>query len=131
MTDSMQKPPSELERMRKLRRYARLLDASVGLPGTKLRVGVDSLVGLIPGVGDALGAALSAPILYHAWRSNVSSRTLRRMLVNVALESLVGVVPIVGDLFDAFFKANQRNVALLEEEIGARDARLPVAEASD
>ncbi|QDU65360.1 DUF4112 domain-containing protein [Engelhardtia mirabilis] len=104
-------------RLARLRKYARLLDSSVGLPGTRFRVGVDSLVGLIPGVGDAVGMVLSTPILLEAWRLGAPRRVQRRMVANIALESLVGIIPIAGDLFDAWFKANLRNIALLEAEL--------------
>ncbi len=100
-----------------LRRYARLLDASVGIPGTSIRMGVDSIVGLIPGVGDAIGFGLSLWIVYRARQLGASRRVLARMLSNVGFETLVGTVPLVGDAFDVWFHANRRNVELLEKHI--------------
>jgi len=100
-----------------LRRYARLLDASVPIPGTRIRMGVDSIVGLVPGVGDAIGFGLSLWIIYRARQLGASRRVLARMLSNVGFETLVGTVPLVGDAFDVWFHANRRNVDLLEKHI--------------
>lgn len=109
-----------LERERALReldRYAWLLDSSVRIPGLGLRVGLDSLVGLVPGLGDLAGTAMSGYLIRRAWKLGASRRTLARMLGNVALETLFGAVPLVGDAFDAVFRANQRNVRLLRAEL--------------
>lgn len=103
-------PPARLERVRAL---ARLLDSSIPIPGTSRRIGLDPLIGLIPGFGDAAGMAMSGYILLEAARLGVSRAVLLRMAGNVAIEALVGVIPIVGDLFDAGFKSNVRNVRLL------------------
>jgi len=104
------------------RRVARLLDASLGIPGTRVRIGLDPLLGLVPGVGDLLGLALSATILARARRLGVRRRTLARMAGNLAIDTLVGAVPIAGDLFDAWFRANQRNVDLLARGLAGRSA---------
>lgn len=100
---------------RRLERLAWWLDSSLRVPGTGLRVGYDALVGLIPGVGDVAGAAVSAWLVNEARRLGIPRRTLLRMVGNVGLELAVGAVPVLGDLFDAWFKANQRNVRLLRE----------------
>jgi len=97
----------------RLDRLAWLLDSSVRIPGTQVRMGVDSLIGLVPGVGDLAGALLSSWILLQAARLGAPRRLLARMGANVALETLVGAVPLAGDLFDVAFEANRRNVSLL------------------
>jgi hypothetical protein len=109
-----------------VRSLARLLDAAVRIPGTSMRVGLDPLLGLIPGLGDMAGGALSGYIILAAWQQGASPAVLWRMLGNVAVDSIVGAVPVAGDLFDAGWKANQRNVRLLETHLanprGARRA---------
>lgn len=97
-----------------LERLAWWLDSSIRVPGTRLRVGLDGLLGLIPGVGDAVGAALSSYIIVEAARLGVPNSVLARMVLNVAVETLLGVIPVVGDLFDFAWKANRRNVRLLQ-----------------
>lgn len=116
MSDSRLETPDA--RLHRLRRYARWLDASVRIPGTGVRLGFDSIIGLVPGLGDVVGAVLSLWVVVAAWRLGVRGAPLRRMLGNIALEGLVGVVPVAGDVFDVFFRANQRNVKLLERELG-------------
>lgn len=96
------------------RALARLLDTAVGIPGTKIRFGVDALLGLIPGAGDAVSAALSGYIILAAARIGASRPVLLRMIGNVVVDTLVGAIPVLGDLFDVAFRANIRNVALLE-----------------
>lgn len=97
------------------RALARILDNAFEVPGTGFRIGLDPIIGLIPGVGDLLGSGLSAYILWLGARAGAPVPVLARMFLNVALEMLVGTIPLVGDLFDAGWKANQRNVDLLEE----------------
>lgn len=101
------------DRMQHLRSLAWWLDDSIPLPGG-FRVGFDALIGLIPGLGDAIGALLSAYILNEARRLGAPRSVLMRMTGNVLIETFVGAVPFAGDLFDAAFKANLRNLALLE-----------------
>lgn len=98
-----------------LNRLAWLLDNSIPIPGLNFRIGLDALFGLIPGVGDALGVLLSGYILREAARLGVPKTLLIRMGLNVVAEGLVGMIPLLGDLFDAAWKANQRNVNLLNE----------------
>jgi hypothetical protein len=107
---SIDEPPSD-----GLERLAWWLDSAIVVPGTRFRVGLDALIGLVPGIGDLIGTAISAYIVAAAARRGLPSSVLLRMALNVGLEALVGVVPIVGDLFDAAWKANQRNVALLRQ----------------
>lgn len=104
--------------LKRLDRLARLLDTSIGIPGTRWRFGLDPILGLVPGVGDLAGAALSGYIVYEAWRLGVPRAVLARMIANVAAETLLGTVPVAGDLFDAWWKANRRNVDLLCRHFG-------------
>jgi len=96
------------------RALARVLDTAIGIPGTKLRVGLDALLGLIPGAGDAVGAALSGYIILAAARAGASRPVLLRMVGNVVVDTVIGAIPVLGDLFDVAFRSNTRNVALLE-----------------
>jgi hypothetical protein len=99
--------------MRRVRSLAWLLDNSIPLPGG-WRIGLDPILGLIPGVGDAAGALLSAYIINEARRLGAARSVLLRMILNVLIEAIVGAIPLAGDLFDAAYKANMRNLALLE-----------------
>lgn len=99
--------------IRRLRFLARLLDDAVFIPGTKRSIGLDPLIGLIPGIGDALSVAVSAYIIYEGRRLGASRETIALMIGNVALDALVGAVPVLGDLADFALKANQRNLRLL------------------
>jgi hypothetical protein len=105
-------------RLERLRRVGYLLDNSIPIPGTRIRVGLDAIIGLVPGIGDLVGGLLSLYILIEASRLGVSRAVLARMAWNIALDTLVGEVPILGDLFDAGFKANLRNLALLDGHVG-------------
>ena len=91
-----------------------MLDAAFQVPGTKFRFGLDAIIGLIPGAGDIGTAFFSVMILLHAFRLKIPKVVIGRMLLNSALDMIAGTVPIVGDLFDAGYKANLRNMALLE-----------------
>ncbi len=96
-----------------LRALAHLMDNALRIPGTRWRVGLDGVIGLIPGLGDTLGAVVSSVIVVHAAMRGVPWWVLGRMVLNVALEWALGVVPVLGDLFDFAWKANSRNVGLL------------------
>ena len=97
-----------------LRKYAVLLDSAFEVPGTKMRFGLDPLVGLIPGVGDLVTGFFSVMILLHSLRLKIPKVVVARMLVNTGLDLAAGAIPILGDLFDAGYKANLKNLRLLE-----------------
>jgi hypothetical protein len=101
------------ERIDRLRRLAWLLDSSIPIPGTRLSIGLEALIGLVPFLGDLAGVLVSSYILGEAARLGASRGVLARMAFNIALEGLVGLIPLAGDVFDAAWKANQRNVRLL------------------
>jgi len=102
-------------------KFAYWLDAGIRIPGTNLRFGLDPIIGLIPGAGDAAGAVLAGWILVEAIRLGASRATVIRIAGNVALDAAVGAVPLLGDIFDFVWKANLRNVALLERHLAAPD----------
>jgi hypothetical protein len=108
--------------MKRLDSLAYALDNSIRIPGTGARVGLDAVIGLIPGIGDAAGTAMSAYIVIQAARIGAPVAVILRMLLNVGLETVVGAVPLVGDLFDAGWKANARNMALLRRAVDAPGA---------
>jgi hypothetical protein len=104
--------PDTVQRMQRLRSLAWLLDNSIPLPGG-YRIGLDPIIGLVPGLGDAIGALISAFIINEARSLGAPRSILLRMLGNVVIETAVGAIPFAGDVFDAAYKANTRNLALL------------------
>ena len=96
---------------------ARFLDSSMSIPGTSWKFGFDAIVGLIPVAGDLIGGILSGYIILEAARAEVPTLTLAKMLGNVGVDTLFGAVPALGDVFDAAWKSNTRNVALLERHL--------------
>lgn len=106
--------PRELER---LRRLSRVLDTAIGIPGTRYRFGLDAIIGLVPGIGDAIGAIFSIYIIFQAARLGVPKATLARMIGNVGVDTIVGEIPLLGDLFDVGFKSNIRNLSLIERHV--------------
>jgi len=104
-------PPNP--RLQHVRFFANLLDQCIVLPGG-FRIGIDPIIGLIPGFGDVLSAVLSLYLVYQAALLGLRKRILLRMLGNVAIEGLVGTFPVLGDIFDAVWKANMRNLRLIE-----------------
>jgi len=95
-------------------RLATLLDDAFRIPGTSIRFGWDSIIGLVPGVGDAATTILALAPVATAWKLGASRWLVARMVSNVAIDLLIGSIPIVGDAFDLFFRANRRNVRLLQ-----------------
>lgn len=97
-----------------LRAITQLFDQAFPIPGTKWRFGLDALFGLVPGLGDIAGALVAVYALHIARRLNAPSAVQLHMLSNIALDAVIGMVPILGDLFDFAFKAQTRNLALLD-----------------
>jgi len=108
-------------------RLAWLLDDAIRIPVLNRRIGLDGLLGLLPVGGDALGAVLSARLLWEGWRLGAPRRLQLRMLANIGIDFGIGVIPVLGDLFDFYWKVNRRNEALLrdwlERTAGAMPAR--------
>ena len=106
------------------RRLSALLDNAIRIPGTDLRIGLDPILGaLLPELGDALTAVLSLTLLGVAFQQRVPKLVMARMLLNIAFDALLGAVPVVGDIFDFAFKANEKNLALIERHRGDPAAR--------
>ena len=105
-----------------LRRFARLMDEAFTIPGTRFQVGLDALLGLIPGIGDVIGGVLSTWIIAGALRHRVPAGIILRMVWNVVLDLLLGAVPVAGDVFDFLYEENMKNMRLLEKY---RDRRRP------
>jgi Domain of unknown function (DUF4112) len=106
---------SRAERVKRLESIATLMDTAFVVPGTGIRFGFDGLIGLVPGIGDAVTAALSLWLVHEAWQLGAPKHVLTRMLANVALDGVVGAVPVAGDVFDVLWRANKRNMRLLRE----------------
>lgn len=100
--------------MRRLRAWQRMLDSAFRVPGTRVRFGWDPIIGLVPWAGDVAGALLACVLIVQAHQLRVPRVVQLRMLINVAADVLLGLVPIVGDVADIFWKANTRNMQLLE-----------------
>jgi hypothetical protein len=112
-----------LHRIERLRRLAWTLDAFGRVPGTRLRFGLDSIIGLAPVAGDAVTAMISLYIVIEAARLGLPRHKISRMLANVAIETAVGSVPLLGDIFDTFWKANLRNVAIIDAHMAETQRR--------
>jgi hypothetical protein len=97
-----------------LRRVAELLDSAFVLPGTTYRIGLDPIVGLVPWIGDLVSPLFTVALLWQARDVRVPKVVLGRMIFNAAVDAIIGAIPFAGDLFDFGWKANQRNMALLE-----------------
>jgi hypothetical protein len=110
-----------------LERLAFWLDDAIAIPFTRFRIGLDPIIGLIPGLGDAIGAILSLAIVGAAVRHGVPKRVVLRMVFNVALDYWVGILPGIGDIADALVKSNRWNLALLREHIGGTRVREPIS----
>jgi hypothetical protein len=108
--------PRQLTSNEHLDYIAALLDDMWRIPGTKIRFGLDALIGWVPGIGDAMAGIASFLIVFAAWRRGVQSITLARMIANVLLETTLGAIPVAGDVFHVFWKANRRNYRLLIRE---------------
>lgn len=118
---------SRAQEIRRLERFATWLDSRFVVPGTGLAVGLDSLAGLVPGVGDGAGAIASLYLLIKAYRLGVRKRTVFMMAVYVLVDFVLGAVPLIGDLFDIGFKVNLRNVALIKADLEAQGQAVALA----
>ncbi|GJL76009.1 DUF4112 domain-containing protein [Nitrosomonas sp.] len=105
----------------KLNRLAWLLDSTFRIPGTQFRFGLDGLIGMIPGIGDAAGAIISSHILTQAAQMGAPKSLLVKMGFNIGLDAILGLIPVIGDISDFVWKANQRNVKLLNDYLEQPD----------
>ena len=103
------------EKLLRLKLLSKRLDDSIKIPGTNQKFGIDAIVGIIPILGDFIGVIFSVYIMYSGIKMGVSSKIVKKMAANIAIEFIIGSMPIIGDIFDALWKANKRNVELIEE----------------
>src|SRR4029077_10101358 len=116
-------PRSRADRIARIDALATLLDTAFVLPGTNIRFGFDAMIGLVPGIGDAITTLMSLYIVREARELGAPRHLIARMLVNVALDGIVGAVPFLGDAFDVMWRANRRNMALLRNHLAAEERR--------
>src|SRR3712207_5707429 len=107
--------PSKADALQRITLLTRLMDNAFVIPGLNRRVGLDAIIGLVPGIGDALTTLIQSYVIWEARRLGAPKTLIARMVGNVALDGLVGLIPFAGDAFDAVFKANVRNVKLLRD----------------
>jgi hypothetical protein len=113
-----------IRRLRRLSGIARLMDTAIGIPGTRIRFGADSIMGLLPIIGDGAGAMVGLYIVNEARRLGVPPEKLARMVGNIAMDAVVGSVPVLGDLFDVYFKSHRRNVDMVIDHFGIHQNEL-------
>ena len=114
--------PGQAQRLLALRKFATLLDSAFAVPGTNYRVGLDPILGLVPGLGDLVSPLFTIGILWQAHDLGIPRVVQLRMLFNVAIDALLGAVPFIGDLFDFLYKANTKNLRIYEESLNGRRA---------
>lgn len=115
--------PAQQKRVQRVRQLAKLLDEAILIPGTNKRIGLDPIIGLIPGGGDTLSMLMSAYIVVEAALLGLPATTLLPMVGNIVIDAFAGTVPVVGDLFDVVSKANTRNLKLLDAHLAAPEFR--------
>jgi Domain of unknown function (DUF4112) len=115
--------PVQLQRIQRVRQLAKLLDEAILIPGINKRIGLDPIIGLIPGGGDTITMIMSGYIVLESARLGLPRATLVQMVGNIVIDALVGTVPVVGDLFDVVSKANMRNLKLLDAHVVEPDFR--------
>ena len=110
-------PPRQIDKLTRLRRLSKLLDNAIAIPGTQFRFGLDPIIGLLPGGGDTITGGISAYIVVEAARMGVPREILGKMVGNILIDSFAGTIPVIGDLFDVGWKANVKNIELLEKNL--------------
>jgi hypothetical protein len=104
--------------MARITLVANLMDSAFLIPGLNRRVGLDAVLGLVPGIGDALSAAIASYIIWEARQLGLPRWKIARMIGNVAVDTTIGAIPFAGDVFDVVFKSNQRNLRIIHEHLG-------------
>jgi hypothetical protein len=112
--------PEEALVLERLEALSRLLDHAFRIPGTDIRFGLDAALGVIPGIGDAVTTLISAYLVLEARRLGLSRWDMTRMIGNIVVDAGVSSVPIAGDVFDLFWRANDKNMAILREHLAKR-----------
>ena len=103
------------EKLIRLKRLSERLDDTFTIPGTKYKIGIEALIGAVPIIGDLIGGILASYIMYSGVKMGAPPRIITRMAVNIAIDFAIGSIPIIGDLFDLVWKANKKNVELIED----------------
>ena len=111
--------PSHVASLRRLRRVSHLLDNAIPIPGTKYRIGLDPILGLIPGGGDFISSIFAGYVVFKSAQMGVPQETLVKMAANIVFDTVAGTVPVAGDLLDVTWKANVKNIELLDAHLGS------------
>jgi hypothetical protein len=114
--------PTRADSVRRMEAVAHVLDTAFLIPGTNQRVGIDAIIGIVPGIGDAVTTLLSTYVIWEARQLGLPRVAIARMLANLAVHASVGTIPVIGDVFDAFFRVNQRNMRIVRAHL-ARGGR--------
>jgi hypothetical protein len=117
------------ETQQRLRRIAKLMDSQIRVPVLGLRIGADAVLGLVPGVGDAITGLIGAYLIYEAQRLGIPRSAVLRMVANIAFDTAVGAIPVAGDIWDFFFRANDRNMQILARHLGGLPIDVPYEDA--
>ena len=112
--------PREQAALDRIRRLSTVLDDAVRVPGTNVRVGLDPVLGIVPGAGDAIAAAISLYVVFEAYRLDAPRSMLAKMVGLLAVDAVIGSIPLLGPVFDAFWKANAWNAKSLERHLTDR-----------
>lgn len=110
--------PSREDALARITLVAKLMDSAFLIPGLNRRIGLDAVLGLVPGVGDALSAVLASYIIWEARQLGLPRWKIARMVTNVAVDTAIGAIPLAGDVFDVFFKSNERNLRIINDHLG-------------
>ena len=105
------------EKLLRLKLLGNRLDEIITIPGTKYKIGIDPIIGIFPVIGDLLGSIISIYIIYSGSKMGVSSQVIAKMSLNLGIDFTVGLIPIFGDIFDMGWKANKKNIELIEKNI--------------
>ncbi|MEP6518105.1 DUF4112 domain-containing protein [Microcoleus vaginatus] len=111
--------PSHVASLRRLRRISHVLDNAIPIPGTKYRIGLDPILGLIPGGGDLISSIFAGYVVFKSAQLGVPQETLVKMATNIVFDTVAGTVPVAGDLLDVAWKANVKNIELLDAHLGS------------
>lgn len=110
--------PTREDAIARVTMVANLMDSAFLIPGLNRRIGLDAVIGLVPGVGDAISAVLASYIVWEAHQLGLPRWKIARMIANIALDTAFGAIPVAGDVFDVFFKGNQRNLRIIHQHLG-------------
>jgi hypothetical protein len=110
--------PGREDAIARITLVANLMDSAFLIPGLNRRVGLDAVLGIVPGIGDALSAAIASYIIWEARQLGLPRWKIARMIGNVAVDTAIGAIPFAGDVFDVVFKSNQRNLRIIHEHLG-------------